>query len=103
MLESKNKVFQSIVKSVDSNEGIDTGDFRLRMAQLNERFIRVTQLAQQWELVSLDQIYFFSNFRDIILSGNCHFTLAYLTHEAVCNLKHLWPLTCHWHDWPERN
>jgi len=61
MLESKNKVFQSIVKSVDSNEGIDTGDFRLRMAQLNERFVRVTQLAQQWELVSLDQIYFFSN------------------------------------------
>jgi len=61
MLESKNKVFQSIVKSVDSNEGIDTGDFRLRMVQLNERFVRVTQLAQQWELVSLDQIYFFSN------------------------------------------
>lgn len=52
MLESKNKVFQSIVKSVDHSEGIDTGDFRLRMAQLNERFARVTQLAQQWELVS---------------------------------------------------
>lgn len=51
MLESKNKVFQSIVKSVDHSEGIDTGDFRLRMAQLNERFIRVNQLAQQWELV----------------------------------------------------
>jgi hypothetical protein len=51
MLESKNKVFQSIVKSVDHSEGIDTGDFRLKMAQLNERFIRVTQLAQQWELV----------------------------------------------------
>lgn len=61
MLESKNKVFQSIVKSVDNNEGIDTGDFRLRMTQLNERFVRVTQLAQQWELVSLDQIYFFNN------------------------------------------
>ena len=60
MLESKNKVFQSIVKSVD-NEGIDTGDFRLKMVHLNERFVRVTQLAQQWELVSLDQIYFFSN------------------------------------------
>lgn len=61
MLESKNKVFHSIVKSVDNNEGIDTGDFRMRMAQLNERFVRVTQLAQQWELVSLDHIYFFSN------------------------------------------
>jgi hypothetical protein len=61
MLESKNKVFQSIVKSVDNNEGIDTGDFRLRMAQLNERFIRVTQLAQQWELVSLDWASCFSN------------------------------------------
>ena len=61
MLESKNKVFQSIVKSVDNNEGIDTGDFRLRMAQLNERFVRVTQLAQQWELVSLDQAYCLSN------------------------------------------
>jgi nesprin-1 len=61
MLESKNKVFQSIVKSVDSNEGIDTGDFRLKMAKLNERFVRVTQLAQQWELVSLDQAHCFSN------------------------------------------
>jgi hypothetical protein len=61
MLESKNKVFQSIVKSVDHNEGIDTGDLRLRMARLNERFIRVTQLAQQWELVSHALLYWFSN------------------------------------------
>ena len=61
MLESKNKVFQSIVKSVDNNEGIHTGDFRLSMAQLNERFVRVTQLDQQWDLVSLDQAYCLSN------------------------------------------
>jgi hypothetical protein len=57
MLESKNKVFQSIVKSVDHSEGIDTGDFKFRMAQLNERFIRVAQLAQQWELVGHKLLY----------------------------------------------
>lgn len=60
MLESKNKVFRSIVKSVDHNEGIDTSDLRLRMAQLNERFVRVTQLAQQWELVSHDLLCLFN-------------------------------------------
>lgn len=67
MLESKNKVFRSIVKSVDHNEGIDTGVLRLRMAQLNERFIQVTQLAQHWELVSHDLLYWFSYEKE------CHF------------------------------
>ncbi|GFG37468.1 hypothetical protein Cfor_07190, partial [Coptotermes formosanus] len=64
MLESKNKVFQSIVKSVDSNEGIDTGDFRLKMAKLNERFVRVTQLAQQWELKLQEAVRCWHNFRE---------------------------------------
>lgn len=52
MLESKNKVFQSIVKSVDHTGGIDTEDFNLKMIQLNERFSRVVQQAQNWEHVS---------------------------------------------------
>lgn len=54
MLESKNKVYHNIIKSVDSSEGIDTGDFQMRMQQLNDRFARDTQQSQQWEQVRED-------------------------------------------------
>ncbi|XP_063222936.1 muscle-specific protein 300 kDa isoform X4 [Bacillus rossius redtenbacheri] len=64
MLESKNKVFQSIVKSVDHSEGIDTEEFQQRMLQLNERFARVTQQAQQWELKLQEAIRCWHNFRE---------------------------------------
>lgn len=51
MLESKNKVFQSIIKSLSNSEGIDTSEFKSKMNQLNERFASVTQYSQQWEQV----------------------------------------------------
>lgn len=49
MLESKNKVFQSLLKSVASDKSIDTSESVQKMNQLNERFAYVTQNAQQWE------------------------------------------------------
>ncbi|KAJ8895762.1 hypothetical protein PR048_001100 [Dryococelus australis] len=64
MMESKNKVFQSIVKSVDHSEGIDTEEFRHCMLQLNERFARVTQQAQQRELKLQEAIRCWHNFRE---------------------------------------
>ncbi|XP_059468655.1 muscle-specific protein 300 kDa isoform X2 [Neocloeon triangulifer] len=49
MLESKNKVHQSIIKSLHNTEGIDTSAFKSKMSQLNQRFTEVVQLSQSWE------------------------------------------------------
>ncbi|KAK2588097.1 hypothetical protein KPH14_004158 [Odynerus spinipes] len=49
MLESKNKIFASIVKSVDSSADVDTDESGSTLKELNERFARVSQLAQMWE------------------------------------------------------
>lgn len=49
MLESKNKVFQSLIKSVAFDKTIDTSEQVERMKQLNERFAYVVQNSQQWE------------------------------------------------------
>lgn len=49
MLESKNKVFQSLIKSVAFDKTIDTSEQIERMKQLNERFAYVVQNSQQWE------------------------------------------------------
>ena len=38
MLQSKNNVFQSMVKSTEGKEGIDLSDLRARMSRLNEVF-----------------------------------------------------------------
>lgn len=51
MLESKNKVFQNIVKSLDQSEGIDSSEFKTKMLDLNERFADVAQKAVAWEQV----------------------------------------------------
>lgn len=51
MLESKNKVHQSIIKSLHNTEGIDTSAFKNKMAQLNQRFQDVVQVSQTWEQV----------------------------------------------------
>ena len=49
MLESKNKVFQNLLKTVAADKSIDTSDSAQKMKQLNDRFVYVTQQAQQWE------------------------------------------------------
>jgi nesprin-1 len=51
MLESKNKVHQSILKSLHNTEGIDTSAFKNKMSQLNQRFQDVVQVSQTWEQV----------------------------------------------------
>lgn len=50
MLESKNKVFQNIIKSVDQDKSIDTSESVRTMKELNDRFACVTQQAHQYEL-----------------------------------------------------
>ncbi|XP_043257160.1 nesprin-1 isoform X11 [Colletes gigas] len=49
MLESKNKVFTSIVKSVDSHADVATAEGGRTLRELNERFNRVSQAAQTWD------------------------------------------------------
>lgn len=49
MLESKNKVFTSIVKSVDSHADVDTAEGGKTLRELNDRFNKVSQAAQLWE------------------------------------------------------
>lgn len=49
MLDSKNKVMNNIVKSVDQAENPDVANMTTKMEQLNDRFEYVTQNAQLWE------------------------------------------------------
>lgn len=49
MVESKNKVFQNLLKSVAPEKTIDTTECAKQMKQLNDRFNYVTNNAQQWE------------------------------------------------------
>ncbi|GAB0095245.1 nesprin-1 [Sergentomyia squamirostris] len=64
MLESKNKVFQTILKSITSEKNIDCKDAVDGMKELNERFDYVTKNAQQWENKLNEAVRCWRNFRD---------------------------------------
>lgn len=49
MLESKNKVFQNLLRNVTADENVDPTQSQHNMQQLNDRFNYVIQNAQQWE------------------------------------------------------
>ncbi|XP_078048160.1 muscle-specific protein 300 kDa isoform X4 [Augochlora pura] len=49
MLESKNKVFTSMVKSVDSHADVASAEGGKTLRELNDRFDRASQAAQVWE------------------------------------------------------
>ena len=50
MLQSKNNVFQSMLKNTEGKEGIDIVDLRTRMNKLNERFANTVDTSKQVEL-----------------------------------------------------
>lgn len=52
MLSSKNKIFQSIIKSIqpEKDQG-SNAEFVQTMADLNAKFSRITQECQQWDMV----------------------------------------------------
>ncbi|XP_032294435.1 muscle-specific protein 300 kDa isoform X26 [Drosophila virilis] len=64
MLESKNKVFQNLVKAVAADDKIDTAPAAQQMQQLNERFNYVIQNAGKWEQRLGDAAGGWSNFKD---------------------------------------
>jgi len=52
MLSSKNKIFQSIIKSIqpEKDQG-NNSEFVQTMADLNANFSRITHECQQWDMV----------------------------------------------------
>lgn len=54
MLSSKNKIFQSIIKSIQpENDQGSNAEFVQTMADLNAKFSRITQECQQWDNVCI--------------------------------------------------
>ncbi|XP_029680499.1 nesprin-1 isoform X2 [Formica exsecta] len=49
MLESKNKVFASIAKTVGTYADAETAEGKATLKELNDRFVKVSQAAQVWE------------------------------------------------------
>ena len=64
MLESKNKVLNNIVKTVDQKANVDVAKINARMEQLNDKFAYVTQNAQIWEQKLQDTIRCLGSFRE---------------------------------------
>lgn len=64
MLDSKNKVFKNIIKSVDQAGNIDTNEANLKMQQMNDRFSYVSQNAQLWEQKLQEAVRCWHNFRE---------------------------------------
>ena len=50
MLQSKNNVFQSMVKNVEGKEGMDIADLKMRMNVLNEKFSSTIDASKQTEM-----------------------------------------------------
>lgn len=64
MLESKNKVFSSIVKSVDAQANPETAEGGAKLRILNERFAQVTQAAQMNEQQLQESVRCWTKFRE---------------------------------------
>lgn len=64
MLESKNKVFSSIVKSVDAHANVETAEGGTVLRALNERFSRVSQTAQLTEQRLQEAVRCWTKFRE---------------------------------------
>lgn len=64
MLESKNKVFLNLLKSVDNDKSINISEAKDNMEQLNKRFNYVLQNAQQWEYRLKETVRCWNNYNE---------------------------------------
>ena len=64
MLQSKNNVFQSMLKNTEGKEGIDIIDLRSRMNKLNERFANTVDTSKQVELRLNDAVKCWTRFQE---------------------------------------
>ena len=62
MLQSKNNVFQTMMKNVDGKEGIDISSLKVRMGKLNERFSDTIDASKQMEIRINDAIKCWTSF-----------------------------------------
>lgn len=81
MLSSKNKIFQSIIKSIQpENDQGSNAEFVQTMADLNAKFSRITQECQQWDIVC---IYLF------IIISITHYLQIFILLEITTNFEML--------------
>jgi nesprin-1 len=85
MLESKNKVFASIVKAVDSHADVKTAEGGAILRELNDRFVRVSQAAQIWEQRLQESVRRWTKFKECERQISEWLTVA----EAMINDKHI--------------
>ncbi|EZA53954.1 Nesprin-1 [Ooceraea biroi] len=85
MLESKNKVFASIVKAVDSRADVETAEGGATLRELNDRFVRVSQAAQVWEQRLQESVRRWTKFKECERQISEWLTVA----EAMINDKHI--------------
>ena len=64
MLQSKNNVFQSMLKNTEGKEGIDIVDLKTRMRKLNERFANTVDTSKQVELRLNDALKSWTRFQE---------------------------------------
>ena len=64
MLQSKNNVFQSMLKNTEGKEGIDIVDLKTRMNKLNERFANTVDTSKQVELRLNDALKCWTRFQE---------------------------------------
>nr|XP_034172930.1 nesprin-1 isoform X14 [Osmia lignaria] len=84
MLESKNKVFTNIVKSVDSHADVSTAEGGKTLRELNERFNKVSQAAQVWELRLQEAVRCWTKFKECERQVSEWLSVA----ETMINDKH---------------
>ncbi|XP_054006700.1 muscle-specific protein 300 kDa isoform X2 [Hylaeus anthracinus] len=84
MLESKNKVFGSIVKSVDSHADVATAEGGKTLRELNERFNKVSRAAQTWEQRLQEAVRCWSKFKECERQVSEWLSVA----ETMINDKH---------------
>ncbi|KAL5279677.1 hypothetical protein ACFFRR_003964 [Megaselia abdita] len=85
MLESKNNVYQNLVKSAASDRSIDTSAINQKMKQLNDRFNYVSNQSQDWENKLQNAAKSWNDFKE-----HERIVSEWLTHaESMLNERHL--------------
>lgn len=85
MLESKNKVFASIVKAVDSHADVETAEGGATLRKLNDRFVKVSQAAQVWEQRLQESVRRWTKFKECERQISEWLSVA----ETMINDKHI--------------
>lgn len=58
MLDSKNKVYQNIVKNMNQSGGNVPSETETNMREINEKFSKVSDLSSQWEQVNFFKLFY---------------------------------------------